>query len=188
MIVDDLQIAFEVVGNITAIKIPHKDYGCIPLEVGLDIREIDEDIDVEPINRKEVISFLKEDIINPYKKHYKEKHKDSIKDTFVLFTGDIFEDLEPLDKKYFEKVSYKVKTFFEAKIEKIQQKCRIFEFLERIGYPKSGSYGRIDEVYVPPREYKDIIETLREKRIVFITGTQEYGKTYTAVTYHRSRY
>ena len=31
------------------------------------------------------------------------------------------------------------------------------------------------------REFSDIQKTLNEKRIVFITGTQEYGKTYTAV-------
>ena len=36
-------------------------------------------------------------------------------------------------------------------------------------------------VYVPPLEYEDLKRTLKEKRIVFITGTREYGKTYTAV-------
>ena len=34
---------------------------------------------------------------------------------------------------------------------------------------------------MPPIEYDDIKRTLEEKRIVFITGTPEYGKTYTAV-------
>jgi len=34
----------------------------------------------------------------------------------------------------------------------------------------------IDDVYVPPAEYEDIQYILKEKRIVFITGTQEYGK------------
>ncbi len=53
--------------------------------------------------------------------------------------------------------------------------------MEKIGYAGNKWYGRIDEVYVPPLEYEDMARALKEKRIVFITGTQEYGKTYTAV-------
>lgn len=56
-----------------------------------------------------------------------------------------------------------------------------FGFLDKIGYSGSKRYGQIDEVYVPPLEYEDIKEALKEKRVVFITGTQEYGKTFTAV-------
>jgi hypothetical protein len=36
-------------------------------------------------------------------------------------------------------------------------------------------------VYVPPIEYDEINATLKTERIVFITGTKEYGKTFTAV-------
>jgi Novel STAND NTPase 3 len=42
-------------------------------------------------------------------------------------------------------------------------------------------YKKIDELYVPPHEYEEVEKILREKRIVFITGTKEYGKTYTAI-------
>ncbi|MEK6646632.1 MAG: hypothetical protein AABY84_08160, partial [Candidatus Firestonebacteria bacterium] len=63
-------------------------------------------------------------------------------------------------------------------MDKFLQRGRVFEFLEKI---ECTGYRRIDEVYVPPSEYNDIVKTLNEKRIVFITGTQEYGKTYTAV-------
>ncbi len=66
-------------------------------------------------------------------------------------------------------------------MDRVQQRGRVFEFLEKIGYAGSKWYGRIDEVYVPPLEYENIKRTLKEKRIVFITGTREYGKTYTAV-------
>jgi hypothetical protein len=181
LIVDHIQTAFELVGKLTTIIIPHKDYKFIPLEVGLGTKEIDEDIKVKPINRKEIIKFLKSDIINPYRSYYKKKQGEKIKETFVLFTPDFFDDLEPLDRKYCERISYKTKTFFVADLDKVQQRGRVFEFLEKIGYAGSKWYGRIDEVYVPPLEYEDMAETLKEKRIVFITGTQEYGKTYTAV-------
>ena len=185
LIVDHIQTAFELVGKLTTIRIPHKDYKFIPLEVGLGTKEIDEDIEVKPINRKEIIKFLKSDIINPYRSYYKnkKKHGAKIKETFVLFTQDFFGDLEPLDKKYCELISYKTKTFFVADLDKVQQRGRVFDFLEKIRHAGSKLYGRIDEVYVPPLEYEDMARTLKEKRIVFITGTPEYGKTYTAVKF-----
>ncbi|NIA11474.1 MAG: hypothetical protein GWP10_17545 [Nitrospiraceae bacterium] len=65
LIFDDIQTAFELVGKLTTIKIPHRDYGVIPLEVALGTKKIDEGIEVKPINRKEIIKFLKEDVINP---------------------------------------------------------------------------------------------------------------------------
>jgi Mg/Co/Ni transporter MgtE len=181
LIVDHIQTALELVGKLTTIRIPHKAYNFIPLEVGLGTKEIDEDIRVKPINKKEIIKFLKSDIINPYRSYYKKKHGEKIKETFVLFTPDFFDDLEPLDRKYCERISYKTKTFFVADVNKVQQRGRVFKFLEKIGYAGSKWYGRIDEVYVPPLDYEDMKRTLKEKRIVFITGTQEYGKTYTAV-------
>jgi len=66
-------------------------------------------------------------------------------------------------------------------VDKVRQRGRVFEFLEKIGYAGSKWYGRIDEVYVPPLEYGDMRRTLGEKRFLFIIGTQELGKTYTAV-------
>ena len=179
LIFDDIQTAFELVGKLTTIKIPHRDYGVIPLEMALGTKEIDGGIEVRPINRKEIIKFLKEDVINPYRSYY--ENDETIKETFVLFTQEFFDDLEPLDKKYCERISHRNKTFFVADLEKIQQRARVFEFLEKIGYLGSKLYARIDEVYVPPSEYEEMVKTLHERKILFITGTPEYGKTYTAV-------
>ena len=181
LIVDDIQTAFELVGELTTIKIPHKDHEFIPLEVALGTEKIDEDIEVLPINRKEIIKFLNDRIINPYRSYYKNKNNETIKRTFVLSTQAFFDDLEPLDKKYCEQISYRNKTFFVADLEKIRQRARVFQFLEKIGWPGSNLYGRIDEVYVPPSEYEEMVRALEEKRILFVTGTPEYGKTYTAV-------
>ena len=181
LVVDDIQTAFESVGKLTTIKILHSDYGFIPLEVALGTKKIDVGIEVKLINRKEIIKFLKDDVINPYRSYYKNNNDETIKETFVLFAQEFFDDLEPLDKKYCERISHRNKTFFVADLEKIQQRARVFEFLEKIGYSGSKWYGRIDEVYVPPSEYKEMAKTLHEKKILFITGTPEYGKTYTAV-------
>ena len=39
----------------------------------------------------------------------------------------------------------------------------------------------INDVYVPPMEFEEISKMLENRRIVFITGTPEYGKTFTAI-------
>jgi hypothetical protein len=133
LIVDHIQTALALVGKLTTIRIPHKDYKFISLEVGLGTKEIDDDIGVRPINRKEIIKFLKSDIINPYRSYYKTKHGEEIKETFVLFTPDFFDVLELLDRKYCERISYKTKTFFVADVDKVQQRGRVFEFFPPFG-------------------------------------------------------
>ena len=181
LIVDEMETVFEIMGELTMIKIPHREFGCIPLEVAADVREIDENVRLEPRYRDEVIGFLKNDIVSPYRKYYKGKHGNSTRETFVLFTREFFDELEPLDKKNCEEIPYEGKTLIVADVGEIQQRCKVIDFLRRIGYPNSRTYWRIDEVYIPPAEYEDIREMLKKENIVFITGTQEYGKTYTAV-------
>jgi hypothetical protein len=52
-------------------------------------------------------------------------------------------------------------------------------FLQAIG--KSGLiYEKFEDVYVPPIEYEEIENNLKEHRCILI-GTAEYGKTYTAI-------
>lgn len=58
---------------------------------------------------------------------------------------------------------------------------RFNNFIELIGKSESLLYDRFEEVYVPPIEYPEIEKTLKEYRCVFITGTAEYGKTYTSI-------
>jgi hypothetical protein len=58
---------------------------------------------------------------------------------------------------------------------------KIHQFMEKIGLGKSKIYQRFDDVYVAPTEYNEIEGTLRENNCVFITGTAEYGKTFTAI-------
>jgi len=66
-------------------------------------------------------------------------------------------------------------------LENLIQKSKLFEFLEKIKHIDDKDYKWIDKLYVSPIEYEGIEEVLNKKRIVFITGTQEFGKTYTAV-------
>lgn len=57
----------------------------------------------------------------------------------------------------------------------------IFDFVKKIGQEEITRYKRIDELYVPPSNYDEIKNSLDKDRVLFISGTKEYGKTYTAV-------
>ncbi len=57
---------------------------------------------------------------------------------------------------------------------------KISRFLEMTGLPDKLWNRRIDDLYIPPAEYPYIKEILQGYKVVLITGTKEYGKTYTA--------
>jgi len=167
----------------------YEDYERIPLEIAVGTAEFDKWAKFEGeklIIEETTIEFLTTYIVNHYRKWYKDHHNGQrVKSTFIIFTESVYQELEPLDRKICREIKYKQNEkhikFFLADVNRVQQRGRVFEFLEKIGHGGSKWYDRIDYVYVPPLEYEDIKRTLEEKRIVFITGTQEYGKTYTAV-------
>lgn len=181
LLIKEVQTIFELIDKLISIEIPHKDYDSIPLEICVGTKNIDENINVDLINRKEIIEFLKNDLINPYRKYYNDRFGKRIKDTFVIFSTEFFNCLEPLDKKYCEKIPLEKEIVIKPDINKIKQRAKVFDFLSKIGHQGSKWYGRIDEVYISPSKYEDMKTSLNENQILFITGTQEYGKTYTAV-------
>ena len=194
LLTDSLENVFVSILDILDHHTPYKGYEKIPLEIAIGTGEYDKWARFdgkELIIEKSTINFLKMEIIGYYHDWYKQKHNnESPKSTFIILTESAYHELEPLDRKICQKIEYKYKkddgeeeviTFFAADGDRIRQRGRVFGFLEKIGYAGSKLYGRIDEVYVPPLEYEEMKRTLKEEKIVFITGTQEYGKTYTAV-------
>ena len=184
LFVDTLDRALEIIGNISAIRIPHKDYGYVPVEAALGMKEFDDGINIkDQINRKKTIQFLNEDIINPYRKIYEKEHNgESIKKTFILLTEDIFNEFEGFDRKSCEEISYAKKHFYYLPNSIIERKLKISDFLNKIRQSRSDYSGAlIDRIFVPPDEYDEIKESLKKDRIIFITGTVGYGKTYTAI-------
>jgi hypothetical protein len=184
LVTDTLDNAFRSISEILDHNTGYKGYEKIPLEIAIGTGEYDKWAKFDGadfIVEKDTIKFLKTNIVGHYHKRYP-----SPKDTFIVLTESAYNELEPLDKKTCTGIEYEDKKkkihikFFTANVDKVQQRDKVFKFLEKIDY-MGKKYGRIDEVYVPPLEYEDIAETLKEKRFVFITGTQEYGKTYTAV-------
>jgi len=193
LLTDSLENVFESILKILDHHTPYKGFEEIPLEIAIGTGEYDKWARFdgkELIIEKSTIKFLKTKIIGYYHDWYKQKYNNEPpKSTFIVLTESAYHELEPLDRKICQKVGCtyeeddreKIIIFFSADVDKVKQRGRVFKFLEKIGYAGNKWYGRIDEVYVPPLEYDDVARTLKEKRIVFITGTQEYGKTYTAV-------
>lgn len=179
---DDIDKMFKVVGEISTIQIPHEDYSFIPLEVAIDIKEIESGVKVkDPINRDDVIEFLKNDIINPYRKLHKEEHGEQsiIKETFIVLTNAAFSQLKGHHKK---ECTYKDKEFYSLPLSVIEREKKISDFLKEIRQSKSDFTGAlIHKIFVPPDEFDEIKERLKNDRIVFLTGTAGYGKTYTAI-------
>jgi len=94
LLIKEVQTIFELIDKLISIEIPHKDYDSIPLEICVGTKNIDENINVDLINRKEIIEFLKNDLINPYRKYYNDRFGKRIKDTFVIFSTEFFNCLE----------------------------------------------------------------------------------------------
>jgi len=171
LLTDSLENVFKSILEILDHHTPYKGYEKIPLEIAIGTGEYDKWSRFEElIIEKSTIKFIKTKIMGYYHDWYKQKHNDkSPKSTFIVLTESAYHELEPLGRKICQKIE-----------NKVQQRGRVFKFLEKIGfYLGNKLYGRIDEVYVPPLEYEDMARALKEKRIVFITGTPEYGKTYT---------
>jgi len=184
LVTDSLDNVFKSIFEILEHCTPYKGYRKIPLEIAIGTEYFDKWARFngrELICEDSTIRFIKTRIINYYHKWYKNQYEESPKSTFIVFTESAYNDLEPLDKKICKEIKCQNVRFFAANVNKFRKRGKVLEFLERIGRSGSKRYGRINDVYEPPIEYNDIKRTLEEKRIVFITGTPEYGKTYTAV-------
>jgi len=194
LVVDSLERVFRAIGCILHHSSSYKSPEKIPLEIAVGVEEYEETakLDGEDLfYQKPTIRFLKTHLTDHYRKLYRQIYNGKPPtETFVIFTKAFFQDLEPLDREFCREITCKnlksdgteeTITFFSADIQKVERRSKIYDFLENIGKPESKSYDRIDELYVPPKEYEEIKKLLKDQQIVFITGTAEYGKTYTAV-------
>jgi len=184
LVADSLDKTFKIIFEILDHNTGYEDYEKIPMELAVGTAEYDKWAKLggrNLITEDETINFLKTNIISYYHKWYKDINKQSPMSTFIIFTELAYQELEPLDKKICNKIEYEQNKFFVADVDKIIQRGELSEFLKKIGHADNKLYERIDDVYIPPIEYEEIRRTLNETRIVLITGTQEYGKTYTAV-------
>lgn len=121
LIIDDLITVFKLVNKITTIPIPHKDYRYIPLELALDVKDI-QDEQTEYKNRCQTINFYKNDIISSYREYYKREHNyESVKQSFLVHTEGFLNELTPSGRSLFSKrIQFNNRTFFLADLEIMQ--------------------------------------------------------------------
>jgi len=181
LVADSFKSVFRILNHDTG----YLDFPRIPLEIAVGTIVLGRGAELEGVKlsiEDDAIAFLKTHIVDYYRKYYREQHDDQpIKSTFIVLTESAHRELEPIDKTKCRLIEYQGVKFFAADLEAFLKRGKVFNFLDQIEHPSSRLYYRIDELYVPPLEYEKIRSTLAGKQFVFITGTQEYGKTYTAV-------
>lgn len=186
-IVENINNLYRSIGEILETK--------LPLEIYIGIKELEDLPSVKGLFslKEEIVSHIKwASYLCPYRNLYKIKNGKSIKKTFIVLTKDVFDQLSPLDRKKckefnYQKIKYyegdEFETFYEFLLPKFRNKVKVIKFLSRkgMGLQNSAKFNRIDEIYIPPLEYNDLKSSLMENRVLFITGSPEYGKTYTAM-------
>ncbi len=157
----------------------------IPMEIGIGIKYFNKFANLEG-NKidtyKETIEFLKFGIIKDYHKWYKDNNGESIKETFIVITDSFFNELVIADQNSCEQILFENRHFHYLPNNIIERENKINDFLNKIKHERSDFSGAlIDRVFIPPDGYDEIKKTLERDRIVFITGTAGYGKTYTSI-------
>ena len=189
LLIADYASAIVAVAEITRHSTDFTGYEQIPVEMALGRVNLSEDDQRGAlVVHDEVIAFLKSGLTREYRSWRKKLDGRSVTTSYLVLSHDAAECLDPLDRKRLVAISPRAGgdheprgTFYDAPIQFINEKASVFTFLEAIGRTNSNWYSHINDAYVPPMEFADIAQTLSRGRIVFITGTQEYGKTYTAV-------
>ncbi len=201
LVTDGFENLFESISKILRIKIdiikyinnPKKSYGNVQFEIAIGSYEFNEwatlDGD-EIICGDNTIKYLKTYLIKEYQNFYKTRNSERITESFVIASDSFIDELNLGMKRhfveaeltYFEKTEKKTKRYYLLNKENIQKEGKISEFLKKISQTRSDFSGAlINRLYVLPDEFDEIKEKLKNDRIVFITGTTGYGKTYTAI-------
>ena len=188
-----VDLVFKVITNILDHSTDYKHCAQVPLEIGIGVGQYDRWAKLagsKLISESPTVKFLKTNIIHYYRKWYKQTYSKSIRTTFIVFTESAYRELEPSDQKICKRIEYiddgvkekeRKGSFFVAGNRKFIQRGMLLNFLEKINRPAHSWYRRIDSIFVPPNEYKNITECLEKHNVVFLIGDPEIGKTYAAI-------
>jgi hypothetical protein len=192
LVADSLDSVFKVICEALDHNTEYKGYEKIPLEIVIGKAQYDEWAKLDGSNlvsEDTTIHFLKSSITDYYRKWYKLKYSRSPTSSFIALTEAVYEEMNPFDKEFCEKVEYTNAStegkepkicFFIAQVQKVVQRGMVFRFLKKIGKSPTSSFRRIERIFVPPNEYQRIIDLLEKQKLVFMVGDPEIGKTYTA--------
>lgn len=62
-----------------------------------------------------------------------------------------------------------------------KQERTLENFISELEIPESSRYCKLNELFVPPKEFSEIKTHLKNKRVIFISGPPEFGKTFTSI-------
>ena len=170
----NLDSMFKILENIIQIRIPIQSFDKIPLEIAIDYKELSE-TNTEVVNKSATINFFRSNLIRMYR-----ERTQSPKTTYILLSKSVYDQLDQFDKDECSKFETDDKNFYSVSPIVFLENQKIREFLKRIKKSNHTFYNKINKLYVKPNEYANIKNTLMRKHIVLITGTKEFGKTYTA--------
>ena len=201
LIIDGYENLYETISKILETEInivkyvtnPKENYGTIQFEIVIGSYEFDKwaglDGD-EIICDDNTIRYLKSHLINKYKNFHKETNSERITESFTIATDSFFDDLSfgmkkylvNLELEYLDKSDNILKKYYLLHTENVIKEGKISEFLNSIGQTNSDFSGAlIDRLFIPPDEFDEIKGKLKKDRIIFISGTAGYGKTYTTI-------
>ena len=179
---DDVWNAFKCIGEVLRAE--------LPMEIVIGIKEFDESQSREDLVAltDATIAYLKSDILTSYKRRRGKK----IEQTFVLLTKEAYESIDSPNISHIKLCkSLKGEQFYPIEKEQLKKILTSLEFLEKLG-SKRPEYREIEALYVKPKSYDKITNTLKTHNIVFLIGDAEMGKTYTAIKllfdYYRDGY
>jgi len=176
----DYEQVFTIVSEMSMIDIPIQNFDFIPVSIAIDYLEI-ESPELPPIVGNNIIISLKTDLISKYKDYFKAKNFESIKNSSLICSSSYYTHLDNLEKEHFEKITirYSSHAIYLGDLAYYQRHSQLIALMNELKLPKR--YDRIDDVYVNPLIFGEIISKLESNRVVFITGSGESGKTYTAI-------
>jgi hypothetical protein len=114
IVTDYIDKIFRIVKEVSTIQIPLIDPIFIPVEIAVDKKSISADFN--PINQTEIIKFLKNDILKNYREYYKFKNNKSIRESFVVITEDMYNNLPTGRNQLCSEINYQNNNYFLANL------------------------------------------------------------------------
>jgi hypothetical protein len=190
LVANSLDSVFETVYHILNHNTQLKGYEKIPLEIAVGYGQYSKWSKLSGKNlvcEKSTIDFLKSHLTDAYRNCYKERYSRPITNSFVVLSESVYKLMAYYEKKLFRRIKNPLSKngkisnyFFAADIKDVIKRGKLLNFLGKIGKSKNSWFRRIDSAYVEPNEYESILENLEKKKILFLVGDPEIGKTYTA--------
>ena len=187
LVSDSLDSVFKTIMCILDHSTGYKEHEKIPLEIVIGTAKYDKWAKFEGSSltiENSTIEFLKKNIPEEYHNWFRKTKNKSITSSFVAVTTSTYQSMEPYDKEFCEKIETfedtEAEPFYIANLNSILKRGLVLQFLEKIDKASTSGYRRIERIFVTPKEFEEIKESLEKNNFVFIVGDPEIGKTYTA--------